>query len=276
MKNILCLFLVLCVQSCSGLFYYPTQVLYSDPAQQGIDFENIFFQAKDGTRLHAWYFPPTEGSGPRELIVFFHGNAQNITSHYLNLEWVREHGHGLLIFDYRGYGLSEGAPNQQGLFKDGVAAIELAEKLKVQREHTGLIAYGQSLGGIVLTRVLEEFDPALFELVVLDSTFLSYQAISRRKLRDSFVFSPLLLFVPLLISDEYAPRRFTEMWTSPVLVVHGLRDTIVEPEFGREIYERLSTEQKWFWEVKAGAHIDVYFVEDRRYRKKLIELIEGI
>jgi uncharacterized protein len=268
--------ILLCLQGCSGLFYYPTRVLYSDPEQRGIPFENIHFDSIDGTRLHGWYLPPVEGVPVRELVVFFHGNAQNITSHYVGLEWVREAGLGLFIFDYRGYGLSEGSPNQQGLFKDGMKALSVARELKERHQHTAIIAYGQSLGGAVLARVLEEHDPEHFKLVVLDSTFLSYQAIARRKIRDSWLLWPLRPFLPILISDEFAATRFKAHWTGPALVIVGKQDEVVEPEFGEGIFQGLASEKKWLWRLENGRHIDVYFVDEGRYRSELLELIQSL
>lgn len=273
MKGWLFLFL-LCAQGCSGLFYYPTRVLYSNPKELGVVFENHYFESEDGTRLHGWLLPRQTETPSAGLIVFFHGNAQNITSHFFNLQWLTEHGYELFIFDYRGYGLSEGKPHQAGLVRDGRSAIEYAMKLQKEREAPHLIAYGQSLGGNVLMRVLEDFAPEQFSFTVLDSTFPSYQRIAALKLKTLWPLIWLRPFVPLLVSDEYAPRQFFAKWTGPILVIRGEQDPVVEPVWSQEIYDRLLTERKWFWSIPEGKHIDAYFVDNKRWRRELVELFE--
>jgi uncharacterized protein len=265
--------ILLTASSCSGLFYYPTQALYSNPSNHGLEFQNIYFETPDQQTLHSWYFPSTHKE-PKGLIFHFHGNAQNITSHYQSLSWLIPEGYGLFIFDYRGYGLSTGQPNQAGLIQDSRAAYEKLQEIQAHTTYPKLIFYGQSLGGIVMMRFLEEVDPSKVDLVVLDSTFPSYQGIAREKLQKSWALAWLRPLTGILIDETYAPKTFFEQWDGRVLVIHGDQDPVVESKFGQEIFERLKTPSKEYWNVKSIGHTDAYFLPEGNYRQKLLDYLE--
>ena len=92
-------------------FYYPDHADYGTPAQAGLQHEDIFFQSEDGTRLHGWFIPAQNAGGlipARATIIHFHGNAQNLSAHKEAVQWLPAHGYNVFLFDYRGYGLSEG------------------------------------------------------------------------------------------------------------------------------------------------------------------------
>lgn len=276
MSKFLFFLVLLSLNACSGLFYYPTSYLYSDPVKLGHKIENIRFESTDGTKLFGWYFTNKKNAQrPKGLIVYFHGNAQNISSHYMNLEWITKEGYDFFIPDYRGYGLSEGSPNQQGVHKDTLAALEWAQKRAQEKNIKRFVAYGQSLGGAILLRALKDYKQRdKIDLVILDSTFLSYQKIAFDKLKNAGGFVILSPLAYLLISDEYAPRWYVDKLDRPTLVIHGTLDPIVPYKFGEEIYNKLTT-KKWHWKVPLGKHTDVFFIHDQRYRKKFVEFLEN-
>ncbi len=275
MYTLMMTLLLLTASSCSGLFYYPSQALFSDPSDFGLEYQNIYFETSDQQTLHSWYFPSTHKE-PKGLIFFFHGNAQNITSHYQSLSWLVAEGYGLFLFDYRGYGLSTGTPNQAGLISDSRAAYQQLKKIQSQTAYPKLILYGQSLGGIVLMRFLEEMDSSAVDLVVLDSTFPSYQGIAREKVQKTWAFIWLKPLTRLLIDESYAPKTFFEQWDGQVLVMHGDQDHVVEYQFGLEIFDSLKTSKKDFWTIEGGRHIDAYFVSDGKYRQKFLDYLERL
>lgn len=271
--------IALLTTSCTQVFYQPTSQLYSDPAQLGLEFENIYLTTDDGVRLHGWFFPSKKTAAhpsSKGLILFFHGNAQNITSHYANLFWIVEQGWDFFIFDYRGYGLSESTASQQGVHQDALAALKLSHQWVEDKSYPKFIVYGQSLGGTIAARALQD-DPLIdrVDLIVFDSTFPSYRKIARHKLKQAWMLSFLRPLTPLLISDEYSPESFYPQIKNPVLVIHGERDNIVEYQFGKEIYEMLTTEKKWFWSLKEGQHIDVFFNHDQKYRQRFVEFLNN-
>lgn len=129
-------------------FYYPDHADYGTPAQAGLQHEDIFFQSEDGTRLHGWFIPAQNAGGlipARATIIHFHGNAQNLSAHKEAVQWLPAHGYNVFLFDYRGYGLSEGRPNQAGLFADSNAALNYVRS-RPDVDKNRLLVFGQSLG----------------------------------------------------------------------------------------------------------------------------------
>ena len=123
--------------------YFPERELTASPADVGLEFDDVFLTASDGTSLHGWYVP---GDGPTTL-VWFHGNAGNISHRVENLlQLNRRLGVSVFIFDYRGYGRSDGKPSEKGLYLDAEAAIEyLTGELGLALEDD-VILFGRSLG----------------------------------------------------------------------------------------------------------------------------------
>lgn len=265
------------LNSCSHLFYFPDSYLYSDPKQFKIVYENIFFKSQDGTKLHGWYLQNKEKAVPSKgLILYFHGNAQNISAHYISIAWLTKEGYDVFAFDYRGYGLSKGQPHQRGVHEDSLAALNLAHKRFKKEGHNKFIVYGQSLGGIISLRALKDFKERKdIDLYVMDSTFLSYQDLAAEKLRDSGVLWILNPLGYLLVSDEYSPYKYAPEFDRPTLVIHGVKDTIIPLRFGEEIYHRLRSKRD-IWKIKEGGHIDGFFVEKKRYRRKFLQYLSEL
>jgi fermentation-respiration switch protein FrsA (DUF1100 family) len=257
--------------SCSHIFYQPSSDLFFNPHQAHLNFEEVSFKASDGTKLVGWYFPASPERPHLGTIVQFHGNAENMTSHFASLVWAVHSGYDLLAFDYRGYGKSEGNPSQEGVNLDAVAAIHYAQTRNPTPLSRDLVLYGQSLGGAILLRALDDVrDRSRILAVVVDSTFYSYRAMGRAFLAQSFI---TWLFQPLacvLISDAYQPRdSIARVAPLPLLVIHGDVDPVVPFSMGQKVYE-LAGSPKTFWPIAGGHHVDSMEVEDRRYRDLLL------
>ena len=266
------LFLFL-LTGCSHLFYQPSQHQYLDPAQYKLKFEEIWFSSKDGNPLHGWLFP-AQGE-VKGTIVHFHGNAQNISTHFLNLVWTAARGYNYFIFDYRGYGRSPGTPSQATVYQDALAAIDKADEIRHQRGGGKLVVYGQSLGSIISMRALSDYDQSKIALVVQDSPFYSYKKIAFDRLTDKWFLIPLAPFAFGLVSDEYATWPILAKVTVPTLVITGSNDIITPSLYGRYIFKHIGAEQKWWWRTEAK-HIDVYFTENGKYREMLLELLDRL
>lgn len=269
------LFILVCflLAGCSHVFYQPSDVHYLEPLQFKLKYDDIFFQSKDGVKLHGWYFP-TPQKKAKGTIVHFHGNAQNISTHFLSLAWMIKEGFNLFVFDYRGYGISEGSPSQKGVYNDAIAAISKGIEL---HQNQGLfVVYGQSLGGAISLRALADMDQSKIDLIVQDSTFSSYKSIGFDVLKRSwftYIFSPLAF---LLVSDEYASDKIISKITPPTLVVVSKKDQIVPKKFGKEIYRKLRTEKKWLWTLEDGQHIEIFHNGQEKWRVEFLKLLDGI
>jgi fermentation-respiration switch protein FrsA (DUF1100 family) len=199
-----------------------------------------------------------------------------MTSHFQSLAWLPDSGYNLVTFDYRGYGISEGSPEPKGVHEDAVAAIRW---VMANFKDKPLYLFGQSLGGAVLLRALDDLTPIerqSIRAVTVEGGFHSYRAIARDFLSRSWttwLFQPL---GSLLISDQYAPEEsIPRVSPIPLLVIQGEEDPVVPLKFGEKIYE-LAREPKTFWKIQKGKHIDTFLREDSRYQKAWISYVSGV
>ncbi len=223
-----------------GWFYFPNQRVYAAPTDFGVDVEEVSFAAPGGPSLHGWWMKaPGE---PKGTVVYCHGNAANVTLHAHYVEWLPKRGFSVLVFDYRGYGRSDGAPTRAGTVADAVAAIDLA--LARDPDHT--VVFGHSLGGAIGVAAAAQ-RPAV-RGVIAESTFSNYREIACSK-------APLLApLVPLFLTDGLDPDdALAALPPAPLLVVHGERDRIVPCAHGQRLFEQ-AHEPKELWLVPEVGH----------------------
>ncbi len=262
--------------SCSHVFYQPSARHYVDPAKFNLKYEDVFFSAKDGTKLHGWFFP-TRSQKVRGTVIQFHGNAQNISTHFFSLVWLIEHGYNLFTFDYRGYAKSEGVSSQAGIYLDALAAFDQAYAFHQKSGGGKFVLYGQSTGGAISLRALPDWKECpQVDLVVMDSAFSSYQDIAFDKLHSRWFLWPFSPLAYLLISDEYAADEVFKRFTSPLLVITGDHDEIVPPKFGKVIYKGVASPRKWHWKLKSGSHIDAYFIDGGTQRARFLRFLDEL
>ena len=210
--------------------------------------------------LHAWYFP-AQSRIKKGLIVHFHGNGQNLTTHFLFMNWVIDYGYDYLIFDYRGYGASsDESASTEKTIEDGLAVFRYVhENFKGEP----LIAFGQSLGSNVLVRTLQELNQKgpkdqLPSLVVLDSAFLSYQKAASSVLGQRWFLYPLKPLSYVLLSDEWsAQRNMHHTPVLPALFFHGTGDTTISYDLGKNTFARWPG-PKVFFEQSEGGHTSAF------------------
>src|SRR5271167_4649680 len=129
MKRLLSLLPALLFSGCTNLFFYPDSRLYELPEHFGVKYDTVKFHSTDGTEL-VGIFLHSSTSTVKGTIIHFHGNAENISSHFGFSYWLTAFGYQVFIFDYRGYGASHGKPSENGLVQDGIAAIDYARHRK--------------------------------------------------------------------------------------------------------------------------------------------------
>ena len=266
--------LLLSLAGCSSLFYYPSRVLFYDPVKMGFPPREVNFRASDGTKLFGWFFPARGSRPAKGTIVQFHGNSENLSSHFLSLLWVVEHGYGLFIFSYRGYGKSEGEPDQKGTYLDGLAALDQGWALNDRAPR--FIVHGQSLGGAIAARAFADFPHRQqTSLLVLESTFASYKDVARRKMASYWLTWPLSPLAMVLVSDSYSAEESIKNLRIPLLVIHDLQDPVVPFAGAEEFFEEAKNAPwKEFWKPVQGRHVGA--LKSDEWRKKYIELLDGL
>ncbi len=265
--------------SCNHLFYYPNKEVLYPPENLKITYEAKTFTSLDGTQLTAWYFPSPHKK-PKGTIIQFHGNAENMTSHYLSLVWLTKEGFDLFTFDYRGYGKSEGEPNPKGTVEDGIAAIREVLKIHGTKKNKNkvVIAWGQSLGGAILQRSIEDLtadEKQQLDLIILDSTFSSYKTVAASALRKSaitWLISPLAY---VLVSNAAGAHKFYTEIKTPTLIVHDELDQAVPFSNGEDLDTKIENPNKTFWHPRLGGHIRTFAADRPEWRQKLLQFLES-
>jgi uncharacterized protein len=248
---------------CTRLFFRPGRDFVSDPGTAQHFPEDVSFKSADNVTLHGWYF---RARGPEQgTILVCHGNVENISTHVKLDLWLVDAGYSLFIFDYRGYGRSEGSPDVRGINLDAEAALETL----LLRVPGKVIVFGKSLGGAVAVYTVAN-SPLRDRVkgVILESTFSSYRTIAREKIAGSIIGWPFQYPLSLLVSDDRSPVDFMgRLSPIPVLIMHGQDDPIVPPRHARILYEAAS-EPKQYWVLNPG-HVKSW--TDQATRERLLE-----
>ncbi len=272
-RVLLILSAVVFLVGCAGLLYYPSRRLYVDVNKLDPKPIEVTETMPDGLVVHGWLFLGRESRKP--IILFFHGNGQNRSIQFLSLYWLVQEGYELLIYDYPGYGTTLGKPSPRK------TVLEASELLRLTSKKYGgrpLVVYGQSLGGAIAARAVWETRNEVHpKLLVLDSTFTSYQTAARKIMSKSawtWAFQPL---VWVLFSDRWAPgKRLKEIKDLPTIVIHSRKDEIISFDQGEKVFKNAS-EPKEFWTRETGAHNSTFSGDDGKdLREKLLSRLKAL
>ena len=236
------------------LVYHPAPWVERDWARLSrLPLQEVWFEAADGTRLFGWY---VESSGGQATLLWCHGNAGNIINRLENLAELYRYGFSVFLFDYRGYGRSQGLPTEEGLYQDALAAYaSLTERRGIAPER--LIIFGRSLGGAIAAEVASQRPAAG---LVLESTFPSVAALAK--------YHYLGLPVHWLLGARFTLVDRLPRIAVPILVVHGDRDDIVPLELGQRVFQA-ARDPKTFYLVQGAGHNDLYQVGGVPYFQRL-------
>ena len=206
--------------SCTNNIYFPSKEVYETKYPH----ENVYFKTIDGKKLNAWYVPPKKDY---PIIMFSHGNGGNISYFFDMLIPVTNMGYGVFIYDYRGYGKSEGFPFEKGLYKDARAALNFLNNEKNIKSEN-IILWGLSIGGGVTSQIAIEND---FKAVILQSTFTNTKdmgkATLKRATKKDWMQNFVYLFPFIQKFDNYS--RIDKI-TEPLLITHSMDDSMIPYE----------------------------------------------
>jgi uncharacterized protein len=224
------------------LLFMPTSGFMQTPESVGIDAEDVWVETEDGVKLHAWYFPNEDSDA---VIVLSHGNAGNISYRIDIARTLLNAGAAVLMYDYRGYGKSEGRPNEKGLYMDITAFTEHLIHEKEYPEEK-IYMYGRSLGGAVAAYAATQYD---LGGLVLDSAFKNLRAM----VRDVYPFVPSSLARYEFPTETYLQK----LNGTPVMIMHSPDDEIVGYHNGEYLY-KIAKDPKSFVQLRGG-HNDNFF-----------------
>lgn len=239
--------------------FHPQTDFDMTPDQLGLQYESINFNTDDGTKLHGWFFPLPEKS---PVILFCHGNAGNISHRLWNIQKLLAHGFQVFIYDYRGYGKSNGKPSRKGLYLDGLAAYDfLVKKRGISPDR--IILFGRSLGAAIATEIAVQKKA---NRLILESAFTSTKAMARTM--------PLFALLSPFLPAHYNNLKKINHITIPKLIIHGNRDEIIPFSMGERLFEA-GAEPKAFYAIEGAGHNDTWVIGGRKYFETLKQFIQS-
>ncbi|WP_171909749.1 alpha/beta hydrolase [Aquisalimonas asiatica] len=259
------------IAGCSRFFFLPEPGHRWDPAQAGIDYENIWFDSLDGTPLHGWFLPADE---PRGTILFLHGNAENISTHIGAVYWLPGQGYNVFLLDYRGFGLSAGTPDFDGVHMDAAAALaRVARHRRVDPER--IVVFGQSLGAsVAITTVANHGAAHGVRGLIADSPFSSYRGIAREKFGELWLTWPFQWPLSLTIDDDHAPiDHVASVSPIPLLLIAGDDDRVVPSHHSQDLYAAAQP-PKDAWHYRGVGHTQA--VARDNVRRRLVAWLDGV
>jgi fermentation-respiration switch protein FrsA (DUF1100 family) len=218
---------------------------------------DVTFRTDDGVMLHGWLF---RAAGNTPLMIWFHGNGGNITERAPLAVELAKRGVTVLLFDWRGFGKSEGSPSESGLYHDALAAYDFA----VHDLHPASIAlYGESLGGPYAAYVASKRKAVC---VVIENSFPSLRELGNAIYRPI----PIGWFAPFAMTTV----RWLNEAGVPVLVMHGRRDQVIPFALGVRLYDQLRGPKQFFASDLAG-HCEIPILDSVRYYEHVVPFVKA-
>lgn len=235
-----------------SMLYFPEKEIWQSPRDVNLEYEEIYFKTKDGITISGWYIPSENEKG---IILFCHGNAGNISHRLDSLKILNSLNLSVLIFDYRGYGKSEGKPNEIGTYLDAEAAWDYLVNFK-EKSPERIILFGRSLGAAIAAEVALRKNPAG---LIIESSFSSVPDIGA----DFYPWLP----VKLISKFKYSTIDKVGLIKCPKLIIHSPEDEIIPFKHGKSLFEKASP-PKDFLEIKGG-HNEGFLISGSAYREGL-------
>ncbi len=229
------------------------------PADLGLEYENVRIPTPDGLSLHGWL---VHGAGPR-VVLFFHGNAGNVSHRLETIRLFSELGLTVLIIDYRGYGRSEGTPSEAGTYADAEAAWRyLTQERRVAPGE--IVVFGRSLGGPIAAQLALRQAPAG---LVVESAFTSVTDLA----------SEIYWFLPVrwMSRFRYPTEEFLRDVECPVLIIHGRDDEIVPFAHAKALYAA-ANEPRTLLELPGGHNDATLRIRHGAYREGLEQFLRSL
>ena len=224
--------------SIAKALFFPSKYPIGDWTPDGLMFKDVHFYSADGTKLHGWYCPAKE---PRGVMLFAHGNAGNVASRARLLRHLQTQTNvSVFIFDYRGFGRSEGTPSIDGALQDAQAAREKLRQLASITD-SKMLLMGESLGGAIVVQLAAENGA---HALILQSTFSSLQDLAK-------VHYPQ--FASLVSPDTLDSASSIKKYKGPVYQSHGEGDKTIPLRIGKRLFQA-ANEPKQFIAIPNADH----------------------
>lgn len=245
------------------LVFYPTREFAITPSQLQLPYEDVYIDVTVKERIHGWYFPANNPDSDKKgpVTLFCHGNAGNISHRLETVELILRLGADILLFDYRGYGKSDGSPSEDNVYADAEACYNwLVEQKGVRPED--IILFGRSLGGAVAVELARRVKCGG---LVVESSFTSAKEMGKK----------IFPFIPVKYLLRYGFDSIGKVGSvsCPLLVTHSPDDEVIPFEMGRQLFAA-ANDPKQFVTLRGG-HNEREYIADTAYTCALSDLIHG-
>ena len=231
------------------IVFVPMRDYAATPDHAHLDYEKIWLEPEAGVRIRGWYFPARENGS--KTVMLCHGNAGNISHRLESAHFLLELGVNVLLFDYRGYGESNGTPSEEGVYADAEAAYRWLRDEK-HVDSTDIIIFGRSLGGAVAIELARR-EPC--GGLIVESSFTSAADFGRKM----FPFLP----IRLLIKYHFDSVNKIGELSCPVLVTHSPEDDLVPYQMGERLFAAAKAPKKFI--ALRGSHNERMYFSDQQY-----------
>jgi len=257
-----CLFLYLALAlflylSQQGHIYFPEAQIGATPGHVGVEYTPVTFRTSDSVQLAGWFIPAAAAKG---TVLFCHGNGGNISYLMETVKLFPAMGYNLMVFDYRGYGESEGEPSEEGTYQDAEAAWEYLVRER-KTVPSSIVVVGRSLGGAVAAWLAQRHTP---HSLVLESTFTSLHDVAA----GAYPWFP----VRWMLRTKYPTIDYVREVRCPVLVIHSEDDEIIGFGHGRALFDA-AREPKEFLRLRGG-HNDAVLLSAGPYASGLAAFLK--
>ena len=238
-----------------SLIFFPEKNYFETPDDYGFVFEDIFLSTQDGARIHGWFLKTA--ALEKGLILFFHGNAGNISHRLFKVGPWLEAGWNIFLLDYRGYGQSQGAiKHENDLVSDAEAAWTWAEE-----KYKNIVLMGESLGTYPAIRLAGQHQA---EALILEAPFTSF--VDLGKMHYSAVPG-----IEMMMKDfRFANIEMIGKVKTRALIIHGTHDEICPYKMALELM-KYAPEPKELLTIQGGTHNDLPMSGAESYHKKILE-----
>lgn len=220
----------------------PSRTLTSNPEQIGLEYEDIIVKTSDHESIHGWFISKQDARG---VILFFHGNAGNVSHRLDSIHIFNQLGFSVFIIDYRGYGESTGSPSERGTYLDAEAALKyLTDSRKIPLDQ--IVYFGRSLGSSIASQLATKYQP---KGLIIESGFTSAPDVA----------TDLIPFFPIRWLVWYSYSNIDNLKTihCPILIIHSPDDEIIPFKHGEQLYA-VANEPKQFLKIRGGHNEGFY------------------
>ena len=262
--------LTLFLSACTNFLFYPVKSFPVTPDVAGVAYEDIYIDGFDETELHGWKL--VADGELRGTVLFFHGNGDNVSTQLPATYWLAKAGYDVYVFDYRGYGLSEGDVDLDETILDMESMIAYSVDQLPQDER--LIVMGHSLGGaMAIYAVAHSSHKDSLKTLITVEAFSDYHDIAQEAMSKSWLFWLFQWPLSFTIDNSYRPLdAIGDISPVPVLILHSEEDQMIDIQHAEKLYAA-AKEPKTFKRIVSG-HNNIF--ADHGNRQVLLDYLSGL